>query len=131
MKTIFEQNLERLYLQTTMNNNISVLEKTTPQSITRHMNLGEFPVYPKKSQLDFNLSYNETDITPQYEYPPLKITKQQPDFFTTFNYGIHKYITTKPIDVSGYLIPNNELRVIPNRGTETLYRPQIMKKNID
>ena len=126
--TILEANLERLYQQTMMNSDYSAIEKTTPPHITKDMDLGTYPIYTKTSQLDSSLVYNGDEQTQQYMYEPLKVAQPPPRYFSEFNYAYHQQITTKPIDVSGMLIPNNELRVLPNRASDTLYRPQIIKK---
>lgn len=126
--TILDNNLETLYQQTIMNSDYAVFEKTTPPNITGPMLLGTYPVYTKTSQLESDIRYNGTEETQQYLYPPLKVAQPPPEYFTNFNYGIHQNITTKPIDVSGMVIPNNELRVKTNRGTSSLYRPQIIQK---
>lgn len=128
--TTLENNLERLYQQTIMNSDYSVLEKTTPPNITKNMKLGTYPVYNKTSQLESRLLYNGTDETQNYMYPPLKVEQPPPRYHSEFNYAIDKHITKRPIDVSGTVIPNDELRVLPNRGTSTLYRPQIINKNV-
>lgn len=47
--TILEANLERLYQQTIMNSDYGVIEKTTPPTITKNMNLGTYPIYNKTS----------------------------------------------------------------------------------
>ena len=125
---ILENNLEILYQQTLMNNDYSVLEKTTFKSITKPMKLGINPVYTKTSQLEEDLLYNGTAETQQYLYPPLQVAQPPPRYSTELNYGIHQNITTKPIDVSGQVIPNNELRVLNNRGSAFLNRPQIIAK---
>lgn len=126
--TILDNNLERLYQQTIMNSDYSVLEKTTLPNITKPMNLGTYPIYDKTSQLESSLRYNGTEETQQYMYPPLKVAQPAPEYYTNFNYGIHQNITTKPIDVSGMVIPNNELRVKANRGASFLNRSQIIQK---
>ena len=38
-------------------------------------------------------------------------------------------ITTRPTEVSGVNIPNNQLRIIPNRGTKLCYQKTIMPVN--
>lgn len=124
--TTLENNLERLYQQTMMNSDYAVLLKTTPPNITKNMKLGTYPVYDKTAQWETDLLYNGTEETQNYAYPPLKVAQPPPRYFTEFNYGIHQNITTKPIDVSGTVIPNDKLRVVNNRGTSTLYRPQII-----
>lgn len=128
MATIFEADLERLYQQTIINNDYGVLEKTTPPTITGRMNLGVYPLYPKTSQLESQLMYNGNAETQQYLYPPLMVNPIRPEYYNTFNYALDQYITKRPVDVSGNIIPNNQLRVIPNRGADTLYRPQIIQK---
>ena len=126
--TILDANLERLYQQTMMNSDYAAIEKTTPPNITGNMNLGYYPLYTKTSQLESSLVYNGDEQTQQYMYEPLKVAPPPPRVFTEFNYAYHQQITTKPIDVSGLVIPNNELRVLPNRNAPTLFRPQIIQK---
>ena len=126
--TILDNNLETLYQQTIMNSDYAAIEKNTKPNITKNMNLGTYPIYTKKSQLESALSYNGTEETQQYMYPPLKVADPEPKYFSEFNYGLHQNITTKPIDVSGMIVPNNELRVKTNRGTQSLNRPQIINK---
>lgn len=128
--SILEANLERLYQQTIINSDYDVIEKKTPPTITKNMNLGTYPIYNKTSQLESSMVYNGDEQTQQYMYPPLKVAQPPPRYSSEFNYAYDQYITKKPIDVSGTVIPNNELRVKNNRGTSTLYRPQIINKNV-
>lgn len=129
MTTILEADLERLYQQTIMNSDYGALEKTTPQNITGNMKLGQYTIHPKTSQLEGqNLLYNGTDETQEYLYPPLQVNPHHPVYFTNFNYAYDKFITKKPIDVSGLAVPNNELRNIAGRGSDNIYRPQIIQK---
>ena len=128
-KTIFERNLESLFRQTDMNADVGYAERTVKKYITKPMRLGEHPVYPKTSQLESNLRYAGTGETQKFLYPPMRCNRPAPEAFTHFNYGIHQNITTKPIDVSGTMIQNNELKVRTNRGADSLYRPQIIARN--
>jgi hypothetical protein len=52
----------------------------------------------------------------QLPEPFINCTPRKNDDASRFNYAIHKQITTKLVDVSGQYIPNNQLRIIPNRG---------------
>ena len=52
----------------------------------------------------------------QLPEPFINCTPRKNDDAWRFNYAIHKQITTKLVDVSGQFIPNNQLRIIPNRG---------------
>ena len=46
-----------------------------------------------------------------------------------FNYAYDSQITSRPIEVSGVNIPNNQSRIIPNRGTQLCYQKTIMPIN--
>ena len=127
-KTIFERNLESLFRQTEIIAEKESGERTIPKSITKPMKLGQHPIYSKTSQLESSLRYNGTEASQRYVYPPQRVNRPEPKQYTNFNYGIHQNITAKPIDVSGSIIPNNELKVRTNRGTNYLYRPQIVAK---
>lgn len=52
----------------------------------------------------------------QLPKPFIDCTPRKNDDAWRFNYAIDKQITRKPVDVSGQFIPNNQLRIIPNRG---------------
>ena len=52
----------------------------------------------------------------QLPEPFIKCTPRKNDHASRFNYAIDKQITKRLVDVSGQYIPNNQLRIIPNRG---------------
>jgi len=61
--------------------------------------------------------------------PLIKCDPRHNETASRFNYAYDKQITTKPTEVSGVLIPNNQLRIIPNRGTQLCYQKTIMPFN--
>jgi len=46
-----------------------------------------------------------------------------------FNYAYDLYVTTRPTEVSGVNIPNDQLRIIQNRGTQLCYKKTTMPVN--
>lgn len=48
-----------------------------------------------------------------------------------FNYAIDKYVDRRMVDVSGQSIPNNMLRVIPNRGIQLYGQKRNLPRNDD
>jgi hypothetical protein len=52
----------------------------------------------------------------QLPEPVINCTPRKNDDAWRFNYAIDKQITRTLVDVSGQYIPNNQLRIIPNRG---------------
>ena len=52
----------------------------------------------------------------QLPEPSINCTPRKNDDAWRFNYAIDKQITRRLVDVSGQFIPNNQLRIIPNRG---------------
>ena len=46
-----------------------------------------------------------------------------------FNYAYDMQVDKRMVDVSGILIPNNKLRVIPNRGTQLLHQNRNLPTN--
>ena len=52
----------------------------------------------------------------QLPEPFINCTPRKNDDAWRFNYAIDKQITKRLVDVSGQYIPNNQLRIIPNRG---------------
>jgi hypothetical protein len=76
--------------------------------------------YQRYSQLDI-ASYlgcfgKENSQPSQLPEPVINCTPRKNDDAWRFNYGIDKQITRALVDVSGQFIPNNQLRIIPNRG---------------
>jgi hypothetical protein len=52
----------------------------------------------------------------QLPEPFIDYTPRKNDTASRFNYAIDKQVTRRLVDVSGQYIPNNQLRIIPNRG---------------
>jgi len=61
--------------------------------------------------------------------PLIKCNPRHNETASRFNYAYDKQRTTNPTEVSGVLIPNNQLRIIPNRGTQLCYQKTIMPFN--
>jgi hypothetical protein len=99
------------------------LEKTTRiMNYTGRVNLysNANNPYQRYSQLDIASHLGcldkENSQPSQLPEPFINCTPRKNDDASRFNYAIHKQITTKLVDVSGQFIPNNQLRIIPNRG---------------
>ena len=76
--------------------------------------------YQRYSQLDcqhhlgcFGKENSQPSRLPE---PFIDCTPRKNDTASRFNYAIDKQITRGLVDVSGQFIPNNHLRIIPNRG---------------
>ena len=52
----------------------------------------------------------------QLPEPFINCTPRKNDTASRFNYAIDKQVARRLVDVSGQFIPNNQLRIIPNRG---------------
>jgi hypothetical protein len=52
----------------------------------------------------------------QLPEPFINCTPRKNDTASRFNYALDKQVTKRLVDVSGQYIPNNQLRIIPNRG---------------
>jgi hypothetical protein len=99
------------------------LEKTTRiMNYTGRVNLYSNANNPHQrySQLDIS-SYlgcfgKENSQPSQLPEPFINCTPRKNDDAWRFNYAIDKQITKRLVDVSGQFIPNNQLRIIPNRG---------------
>jgi len=61
--------------------------------------------------------------------PIIKCTPRHNETASRFNYAYDMQITTRPTEVSGVNIPNNQLRIIPNRGTQLCYQKTIIPVN--
>jgi len=61
--------------------------------------------------------------------PLIKCNPRRNETASRFNYAYDKQITTRQTEVSGVLIPNNQLRIIPNRGTQLCYQKTVMPFN--
>ena len=61
--------------------------------------------------------------------PLIKCTPRHNETASRFNYAYDKQITTHPTEISGVNIPNNQLRIIPNRGTQLCFQRTILPVN--
>ena len=99
------------------------LEKTTRiMNYTARVNLysNANNPYQRYSQLDcqthlgcFGKENSQSSKLPE---PFIDCTPRKNDTASRFNYAIDKQVTKRLVDVSGQFIPNNQLRIIPNRG---------------
>jgi hypothetical protein len=103
------------------------LEKTTRiMNYTGRVNLysNANNPYQRYSQLDIASHLGcfgkENSQPSQLPEPVINCTPRKNDDAWRFNYAIDKQITKRLVDVSGQFIPNNQLRIIPNRGIHFL-----------
>jgi hypothetical protein len=61
--------------------------------------------------------------------PTIDCTRRKNETASRFNYAFDYAINNRMIDVSGQHIPNENLRVIPNRGIELCYQDRIIPEN--
>ena len=61
--------------------------------------------------------------------PVINCTARHNPEASRFNYAVDSQIDNRLIDVSGVEIPNNKLRVMPNRGTQSAYQKPVMVSN--
>jgi len=59
----------------------------------------------------------------------IKCTPRENEEASRFNYAYDRQIDKRLVDVSGILIPNNQLRVIPNRGIPLCYQERNIPTN--
>jgi len=59
----------------------------------------------------------------------INCTTRKNDGASRFNYAYDRQIDKRMVDVSGILIPNNQLRVIPNRGIVSCYQERNIPTN--
>ena len=117
------QNQTQLFTEIDRAAMMEQLEKTTRiMNYTGRVNLysnanNPYQIY---SQLDcqhhlgcFGKGNSQPSQLPE---PFINCTPRKNDDAWRFNYAIDKQITKRLVDVSGQNIPNNQLRIIPNRG---------------
>ena len=117
------QNQTQLFAEIDRAAMMEQLEKTTRiMNYTGRVNLysnanNPYQIY---SQLDcqhhlgcFGKGNSQPSQLPE---PFINYTPRKNDDAWRFNYAIDKQITKRLVDVSGQYIPNNQLRIIPNRG---------------
>jgi len=89
--------------------------------------------YPHQiySQLDVatHIGCNEHIQRSLIHTPIIKCTPRENEGASRFNYAYDRQIDKRMVDVSGILIPNNQLRVIPNRGTQLCYQERNIPTN--
>jgi hypothetical protein len=59
----------------------------------------------------------------------IECVSRQNEGASRFNYAYDAQIDKRMVDVSGILIPNNQLRIIPNRGTQLCYQKRSLPTN--
>jgi hypothetical protein len=98
------------------------LEKTTHiMDYTGRVNLysNANNPYQRYSQLDCQTHSGcfgkENSQSSKLTEPFINCTPRRNDTASRFNYAIDKQVTRRLVDVSGQFIPNNQLRIIPNR----------------
>ena len=89
--------------------------------------------YQKYSQLDVGTHIgcmgkenSQRSILPK---PIINCTPRENEGASRFNYAYDLQIDKRMVDVSGILIPNNQLRVIPNRGIVSCYQERNIPTN--
>jgi len=89
--------------------------------------------YQKYSQLDMGTHIgcmgkenSQRSILPK---PIINCTPKENETASRFNYANDRQIDKRMVDVSGILIPNNQLRVIPNRGIPLCYQERNIPTN--
>jgi len=89
--------------------------------------------YQKYNQLDVSTHFGcigkSNSQRSELTDPLIKCTSRRNETASRFNYAYDKQITTLPIEVSGVLIPNNFLRIIPNRSTQLCYQKTVIPFN--
>jgi len=117
------QNQTQLFAEIDRAAMMEQLEKTTRiMNYTGRVNLysnanNPYQIY---SQLDCQTHlgcFGKGNSQPsQLPEPFINCTPRKNDEDSRFNYAIDKQVTRRLVDVSGQYIPNNQLRIIPNRG---------------
>jgi hypothetical protein len=109
----------------------------------RVMHMGHINLIQERSDANYiRPLYNQLDITThlgcigkansqrsELTDPIIKCTPRYNETSSRFNYAYDSQITARPTEISGINIPNNQLRIIPNRGTQLSYQKTIMPKN--
>lgn len=102
---------------------------------TGRVNLNSYANYPheRNNQLDMathiGVFGKENSQPSKLPEPLINCTPRYNETSSRFNYAIDKCIDNKLTDVSGIDIPNNRLRIIPNRGTQLCYQRNLLPTN--
>ena len=117
------QNQTQLFAEIDRADMMEKLEKNTRiMNYTGRVNLysNANNPYQRYSQLDcqhhlgcFGKENSQPSRLPE---PFIDCTPRKNDTASRFNYAIDKQVARRLVDVSGQYIPNNQLRIIPNRG---------------
>lgn len=95
---------------------------------TDRVNLNSYANYPHEinNQLDMathlGVFGKENSQPSKLPEPLINCTPRYNETSSRFNYAIDTCIDNKLTDVSGIDIPNNRLRILPNRGTQLCYQ---------
>ena len=91
-----------------------------------------FP-YERYNQLDVRTHIGtfgkENSQESQLLMPTINCNPRPNESASRFNYAYDMQVDKRMVDVSGILIPNNKLRVIPNRGTQLLHQNRNLPTN--
>lgn len=102
---------------------------------TNRINNNSYANYPYQSynQLDmathlgvFGKQNSQPSRLPE---PVINCTPRYNETASRFNYAIDKCVDNRLVDVSGIDIPNNRLRVIPNRSTQLCFQRNLLPSN--
>ena len=105
------------------------------QNYTNLVNHNSYANYPHESynQLDGNSSigtFCKGNSQPSdLLNGVIKCNPRPNETASRFNYAFDKQIDKRMVDISGIEIPNNQLRVVPNRGVATLNQKTILPDN--
>lgn len=98
---------------------------------------GSYANYPYEvtNQLDARThigTFGKKNSQPSYLPDPIiNCTPRKNETASRFNYAIDRSVDRRMIDVSGLSIPNNMLRVMPNRGIQLCYQDRIIPANAE
>jgi len=89
--------------------------------------------YERCNQLDGGINIGtfgkENSQRSKLPEPVINCTPRENESAYRFNYAIDKYVDRRMIDVSGQSIPNNMLRVVPNRGIQLYGQKRNLPRN--
>jgi len=100
---------------------------------TDKINARSYANYPHQiySQFDVatHIGYNNHIKSDIKGIKNINCTPRENETASRFNYANDRQIDKRMVDVSGILIPNNQLRVIPNRGIPMCYQERNIPTN--
>lgn len=98
---------------------------------------GSYANYPYEvcNQLDAGThigTFGKKNSQPSYlPNPIIYCVPRKNETASRFNYAIDRSVDRRMVDVSGISIPNNMLRVMPNRGIQLCYQDRIIPANAE